>query len=82
MSPEDQAIAYTANFTCVAVTILVNCLKDRGVLGATEFEDEIRNTLLAGRELKGRLDYQFLETLLKALETKASGSSPAKVLLN
>jgi hypothetical protein len=46
-SDEDQAIAYAANFTCVALTILVNCLKKEGVLGTTQFEDELQATLSA-----------------------------------
>lgn len=77
MRPEDQAIGYAANFTCVALTILVNCLKKEGALGTTQFEDELQATLSA----EGA-DRAILKDLLKHLRRHQSGQPPSTVLLN
>ena len=78
MRPEDQAIGYAANFTCVALTILVNCLKKEGALGTTQFEDELQATLSA----EGADRAIFLKDLLKHLRRHQSGQPPSTVLLN
>ena len=82
MRPEDQAIGYAANFTCVALTILVNCLKKEGALGTTQFEDELQDTLSAEGADRARLDYMFLKDLLKHLRRHQPGQRPSTVLLN
>ena len=60
MRPEDQAIAYAANFTCVALTILVSCLKKEGALGTTQFEDESASHAFSrGKQTAQRLALYF-----------------------
>jgi hypothetical protein len=82
MNQTDQAIGLTANYTCVALTILVNCLKNQGALGATQFEDALQATLSAPGADRARLDYEFLKNLLKSLRRHEPGKPPSSVLLN
>ena len=72
---DDKALAYTANGTLMAVVILVNCLKNQGALGPTQYEDALRATIDAPGADASRLDYSLLRNLLKALETPL-GASP------
>jgi len=79
MNPADQAIGYTANYTCVAFTLLVNCLKAQGVLGPTQFEDALQATLSAEGADRARLDYMFLKNLLVSLRRNEPGKPASKV---
>jgi hypothetical protein len=82
MHQSDPAITDTANFTLVAFTILVNCLKSQGALGAHQFEDALQATLSAEGADRARLDYEFLKDLLKSLRKNEPGKAPSIVLLN
>jgi hypothetical protein len=76
MNPTDQTSAYNANFTCVAIALLVNCLKAQGVLGAHEYEDALRATISQDDAPLERLDYRYLSNLLKLLEHRVPGQTP------
>jgi hypothetical protein len=82
MHPTDEAIGLTANFACVALTILANCLKNQGALGPTQFEDALQATLSAEGADRARLDYEFLKNLLKTLRRNEPGKPPSTSLLN
>ena len=82
MEPSDKDLGLTANFSCVAFTLLVNCLKTQGVLGPTQFEDALQATLSAEGVDRARLDYMFLKDLLKNLRRNEPGKPASRVLLN
>jgi hypothetical protein len=68
MEPELQAIGYSANFTTVALKILVQCLEKNGALMPGQIETALRKTLEHPGAEKERLDYQFLAELVKVLD--------------
>jgi hypothetical protein len=82
MHQTDQAITHTANYACVAFTILVNCLKSQGALGANQFEEALQATLSAEGADRARLDYEFLKNLLKSLRKNEPGKAPLIVQLH
>jgi DNA anti-recombination protein RmuC len=82
MNQTDQAIVHAANFTCVALTILVNCLKSQGALGESQFENALQATLSAEGPDRARLDYEFLKNLLKSLRRNEPGRASTTVPLN
>jgi hypothetical protein len=81
MEPSDKDLSLTANFSCVAFTLLVNCLKTQGVLGPAQFEDA-QATLSAEGVDRARLDYMFLKDLLKNLRRNEPGKPASRALLN
>jgi hypothetical protein len=68
MEPELEAIGYSANFTTVALKILVGCLEKNGALMPGQVQTALRQTVEHPQAKTDRLDYQFLAQLLKALD--------------
>ena len=68
---EAQAIAYTANFSSVAVRLLVECLEANGALRPGQFQKALKGTLAHPQSQLNRLDYVLLGDLLNQLDSKS-----------
>jgi hypothetical protein len=65
-----EGLGYVANYSAVAFALLTKCLVRNGSLVAGQFEAELRATIEHPDAQRGRLDYQFLKTLLEVLEDR------------
>jgi hypothetical protein len=76
LSEQDTAVACTGMFAVTAIALLVECLKNNGALGPSKFEDALRSTINGPGAISNRLDYAFLDVLLRTLEVKNKNQNP------
>jgi hypothetical protein len=69
--PQLAAVVHTGNFALTAMTILVHCLKNQGVLGDRQYENALRATI----EAEGA-ERERLADLLPHLEKQQPGQPP------